>query len=73
MRAAKRNRLPKSSFALPSKRKYPIDTKKRAKAALSYAARSDTAGSYSTIRAKVLKRYPSLKKTTKKGRRRKRK
>ena len=64
MRAAKRNRLPKSSFALPSKRKYPIDTKKRAKAALSYAARSDTEGSYSTIRAKVLKRYPSLKKKT---------
>ena len=71
MRASKRNRLPKSAFALPSKRKYPIDTKKRAKAALSYAARSDTEGSYSTIRAKVLKRYPSLKKTGKKRKSRK--
>lgn len=66
IKAAKRNKLPKSAFALPSKRKYPIDTKKRAKAALSYAARSDTEGAYSTIRAKVLKRYPSLKKTTRK-------
>ena len=63
MRASQRNKLPKSAFALPSKRKYPIDTKKRAKAALSYAARSDTEGAYSTIRAKVLKRYPSLKKS----------
>lgn len=72
IKAAKRNKLPKSAFALPSKRKYPIDTKKRAKAALSYAARSDTEGSYSTIRARVLKRYPSLRKT-KKGRRKKRK
>lgn len=62
MKAAKRNKLPKSAFALPSKRKYPIDTKKRAKAALSYAARKDTEGSYSTIRAKVLKKYPSLRK-----------
>lgn len=68
LRANRRNKLPKGSFALPSKRKYPIDTKKRAKAALSYAARANTAGAYSTIRAKVLKRYPSLKKTTgKKG------
>ena len=60
--AKKRRSLPKSSFALPSQRKYPIDTKKRAKAALSYSARHDTAGAYSTVRRKVLKRYPSLKK-----------
>lgn len=59
----RRRRLPKTAFALPSKRKYPIDTKARARSALSYAARSDTEGAYSTIRAKVLKRYPSLKKT----------
>lgn len=62
IKAAKRRRLKKSQFALPSKRKYPIDTKKRAKAALSYAARKNTEGAYSTIRAKVLKKYPSLKK-----------
>lgn len=62
MKASKRRALPKSAFALPSQRKYPIDTKKRARAALSYSARKDTAGSYQTVRAKVLKRYPSLKK-----------
>lgn len=55
--------LPKSSFALPSKRKYPINTKRRARAALNYAARRDTEGAYSTIRRKVIKRYPSLKKS----------
>lgn len=60
--ARKRRRLPRSSFALPSKRKYPIDTKKRAKAALAYASRSSTAGAYATVRRAVLRRYPSLKK-----------
>lgn len=62
MRAKQRNSLPKSKFALPSQRKYPIDTKKRARAALSYSARKDTAGSYATVRRAVLKRYPSLRK-----------
>lgn len=60
--ASQRRKLPRSSFALPSQRKYPIDTKARAKSALSYSARSDTAGSASTVRRAVLKRYPSLKK-----------
>jgi len=63
----RRKALPRSSFALPSQRKYPIDTKARAKSALAYASRSDTAGAYSTIRAKVLKRYPSLRKNRRKG------
>lgn len=62
--AAKRRQLPASAFALPGKRKYPIDTKKRAKAALSYSARKDTVGSAKTVRAAVTKKYPSLKKTT---------
>jgi hypothetical protein len=65
MRAARRKQLPRSAFALPSKRKYPIDTKKRARAALSYSARKDTVGSPSTIRRAVLRRYPSLRKRRK--------
>jgi len=60
--AKKRRRLPRSSFALPSKRAYPIDTKARARAALSYSARRDTVGAASTVRAAVTKRYPSLRK-----------
>jgi hypothetical protein len=58
----KRRRLPKRAFALPSQRKYPIDTKRRAVAALAYARRRTTAGAYATIRRKVIARYPSLKK-----------
>lgn len=55
--------LPRSAFAIPSKRLYPINTKRRARAALSYAARPTTRGSYTTVRRAVLKRYPSLKAT----------
>jgi hypothetical protein len=54
--------LPSSAFVYPKKRKYPINTKKRAKAALSYGARSDTFGNPGYIRGKVYKRYPSLRK-----------
>lgn len=61
-RGTPRSKLPRSAFALPSKRLYPIDTKRRARAALAYSARSSTRGSPSTIRRAVLKRYPSLKK-----------
>jgi hypothetical protein len=67
MKAAKRAALPKTAFVYPpgsrvggTKGKYPIDTKKRARAALSYAARHDTAGSYRTVKAKVRKRYPTI-------------
>ena len=64
MTSKRRKALPKSAFAIPSKRLYPIDTKARARSALSYAARSSTRGSYSTVRKAVLKRYPSMKATT---------
>lgn len=53
-------RLKSSSFAYPKTRKYPINTKKRARAALAYAARSDTAGSYSHVAKKVRKKYPGI-------------
>ena len=53
-------RLKASQFAYPKTRKYPINTRKRARAALSYAARKDTAGSYSTVAKKVKKKYPGL-------------
>jgi hypothetical protein len=59
--------LPKTAYAIPSKRLYPINTKTRARAALAYAARPSTRGSYSTVRKAVLKRYPSLKGSAPKG------
>lgn len=67
MKAGARKALPKSAFVYPPGTKiggkqgrYPIDTAKRARAALSYSARSDTAGSFRTVQAKVAKRYPSI-------------
>lgn len=62
--AKQRKKLPKTSFALPGKRRYPIDTKARARNALARAAQNESKGTQKTIRAKVTKRYPSLKKTS---------
>ena len=58
----RRNRLPKSSFVYPAQRKYPIHDKAHARAALRLGKQRRTFGSISTIRRKVYKRYPSLKK-----------
>lgn len=52
-------KLPKSAFAYPSKRKYPINTLKRARNALARAKQSHTFGSYSHVAKKVKKRYGS--------------
>lgn len=57
MKAARRRALPKAAFAIPSRRAYPIDTPVRARAALAYAARPTTRGSYSTVRKAVARRY----------------
>lgn len=58
-RKSTRATLPSSAFAIPSRRLYPINTVKRARAALSYSARPDTRGSYSTVRRAIAKRYGS--------------
>jgi hypothetical protein len=57
IKASSRRALPKSAFAIPSRRLYPINTVKRARAALSYSARPDTRGSYATVRRAIAKRY----------------
>lgn len=61
----KRSKLPKSDFAVPSKRKFPIPDISHARNAL---ARADQAGDVegSTVRAAVLAKYPSLGKNKKK-------
>jgi hypothetical protein len=51
--ASRRKKLPDSAFAYPSKRKYPLDTVKRARNALAQAKKSNTFGSYSTVARKV--------------------
>ncbi len=50
-------KLPDSAFAYPKQRKYPINTLRRARAALAYAARGGTFGSYTTVARKVRAKY----------------
>ncbi len=65
--AKQRNKLPKSSFAIPGKRKYPIHTKGHAINALARVAQSGTPTEKKQVRAAVTKRYPSLKKSGRRG------
>ncbi len=58
--AKRRAGLPRSDFALPEKRAYPIDTEKRGRAALSYGSRFATPSEYRQIRRRVLTRYPDI-------------
>src|SRR5215471_11759454 len=68
MRAKQRAALPASKVVYPKSSRvggkgrnaYPIDTPRRARAALSYAARAKTAGSYRTVEKAVNRRYPSI-------------
>lgn len=73
--ARKRKRLRKTSFAIPSKRKYPIEDKAHARNALAMVALHGTPTEKREVKAAVHKRYPSISQTTgkRKTRRRKRK
>lgn len=62
-----RRKLPKSKFALPGRRAYPLDTKARARNALARAAQNESKATQKTIRARVTKLWPSLKKNKRKG------
>jgi hypothetical protein len=59
--AARRKRLPKSSFGLPEKDGYPLDTIGRARNALSRAAQNASPAEQARIKRKVKARYPSIK------------
>lgn len=56
-------RLKSSDFAYPSKRAYPINTKKRARNALARAAQKGTSGSYAHVARRVRAKYGSSIKT----------
>lgn len=56
----RRKQLPKTSFAIPSKRKYPVDTKNRARNALARVQQHGTPAEKKAVRAKVRTRYPSI-------------
>ena len=69
-------RLKGSAFAYPKTKAYPINTRKRARAALAYSARSSTRGSYAHVARAVKRRYPDMAvggKKKKRSRRKKRK
>ena len=55
--ARRRRNLPRSAFAYPKTRRYPIDTKARARNALARAAQSHTKGSYAHVARAVRRRY----------------
>lgn len=58
--AKKRDNLPKSKFAIPSKNAYPVDTKARAKNALSRVAQNGTPAEKAAVRKKVAAEYPDI-------------
>ncbi len=58
----KRNSLPKSTFALPGKRKYPISDRTHAINALARASQSGSSSIEKAVKAKVNSKYPSLEK-----------
>lgn len=67
----RRNRLKSSSFALPSKRKYPIDTRNRARNALARVAQYGTPSEKAQVRKAVKRKYPSIQVAGLKKRRKK--
>lgn len=56
----RRNALPKSKFALPAERKYPIDTEARARNALARVAQNGTPSEQKRVKAAVHKRFPKI-------------
>jgi hypothetical protein len=58
--AARRNKLPASTFAGPD-RSYPIDTANRARDALSRASANAGPALKAQIRAKVHRKFPGIK------------
>lgn len=61
--AAQRNALPRSDFAQPSKRKYPINDRSHARNALARVSQHGTTAEKRKIRRKVAERYPSIHQT----------
>lgn len=57
-----RQKLPKSSFAIPNKRKYPIHDKVHARNALARVSAFGSAKEKAQVRRAVFRRFPSLRK-----------
>jgi len=60
LKSKTRKKLPDSSFAIPSKRKYPIHDRSHAANALARVAQHGTPAEKKQVRAAVCKKYPDL-------------
>jgi hypothetical protein len=56
----RRKKLPSSVFAEPGKRKYPLDTRNRAKNALARVSQHGTPAEQAEVRRKVHGKYPGI-------------
>jgi hypothetical protein len=63
----KRNALPKSSFAIPGKRAYPINDRAHAANAKARVAQFGTPAEKKAVAAKVAKKFPTMGKPKKGG------
>jgi len=63
LNAKKRNALSKTSFAIPSQRKYPINDLNHARNALARVAQNGTPTEKQQVRAAVYRKFPQLKKS----------
>lgn len=70
--SAQRKHLRSSQFAEPGKRKYPLDTRSRAKNALARVSQHGTESEKRMIRKKVSAKYPGIKVSGMKGKSKKR-
>lgn len=58
--SSKRAALPKSDFAIPGKRAYPLDTANRARNALARGAQNASPAEQAEIKKKVKAKFPSI-------------
>jgi hypothetical protein len=62
--AAKRNKLPKKSFAVPSKDGYPVHDLAHARNALARVSQHGSPAEKKQVRAAVRRKYPSIKQSS---------
>lgn len=55
-----RKGLPRSDFAVPGKRAYPVEDASHARNALARVSQHGTAGEKTEVRAKVAAKYPGI-------------
>jgi len=63
----KRSRVKAKTFAIPSKRKYPIPDKAHARNALARVAQHGTPAEQKKVKAAVKRRFPSIGRKKKKS------